>query len=186
MTQCVKMSYRLLCGFLMLCLCACSFFRTDQLNKLTEEESVKITAMSEEIIRCLTQKDKKGFQALFCEEVLQSDTFSKEVDALFAYFPCEVYITSEINGLAGGGSSVEGGKRVEWHVRAKITYIEILQRRHTNSEELDDRYYGVSYYWKIVDVNHPRLEGLHYLKMELLNSDHPIEVGVADLDEKYK
>lgn len=100
----------------LLCLCSCSFFRAEQLTALTLAESKKIKEKSSEIIRCLTENDRDGFCSLFCDRVRQRDSFNQEVDAIFDFFPCEVYVKSEVNDSASGGTSTEMGKRTEWHV----------------------------------------------------------------------
>ena len=65
-------------------------------------------------------------------------------------------------------------------ITPEITYIEILQHSGEDNEELVDRYYGVYYYWKITDIEHPELEGLHYLIINILNTDNSIEIGTDE------
>ena len=175
----VKRSFATIFAILacLLSLCSCSSSRAEQLTALTSSESKKIKEMSDEIIRCLTENDRDGFCSLFCDQVRQRESFSQEVDAIFDSFPCEVYVTSEVQDSASGGSSSAMGKRTEWYVIPKITYIEILQPSGEDSKELVDRYYGVYYYWKITDTEHPELEGLHYLAINMLNTDNSIEIG---------
>ncbi len=168
-------SFTAVMAVLLLCLSSCSFFRARQLDELTSEEGAKIREESEEIIRCLTENDREGFCRLFCEEVRQEDTFDREVNDAFDFFQCEVYIKSEINELAGGGQTTEGGRRSKWYVTPEITYIKVLQ--DTGGDELADRYYGVSYYWVITDAEHPENEGIHYLQLDLLNMDRSVSVG---------
>ena len=158
------------------CFCACSVLKGGRLNALQAEESKKVEEKSNEIIRCLTENDREGFRALFCEQIRQSDSFDREVDAVFDFFSCDTYIKAEVQTLAGGGASIEAGERTEWYVRPEITYIEILQDTG-NGGELADRYYGVSYFWQITDTKHPELEGLHHLEISLLNTDESAEVG---------
>ncbi len=161
-------------------LCSCSFFRAEQLTALTGEESKRITQQSNEIVRCLTERDKEGLSSLFCQKVRERDTFQQEIDAIFDYFACEVYIQADVDGLAGGGASSEAGKRTKWYVTPKITYIEVLQPSGSDSGELVDRYYGVRYYWAITDVEHPELEGLHHLELTMLNTDTSVEAGTEE------
>lgn len=161
----------------MVSLSACSSIREGQLNKLTSEESQLIQEKSEEIIRCLTENDKDAFRTLFSEETRHSDTFDGEVDAVFDFFSCEVYIKSEVVDTAGGESSSEDGERTKWSVSPEITYIEVLQEGNGDDEELLDRYYGVKYDWQIKDSANPEHEGLNHFEITLLNIDEKVEVG---------
>lgn len=163
-----------------LCLTACSFFRAGQLTALTDEEGKRITQQSNEIIRCLTERDRDGLAALFCEKAREGTAFDRELDAVFDYFNCEVYIKAEVNSLAGGGASTESGKRVKWYVHPEITYIKVLQPSARDGDEMVDRYYGVRYYWMITDAEHPELEGLHHLEITLLNADTSVEIGTEE------
>lgn len=170
----------LICTF---CLCSCGSLlslREKQLNLLASEESGLITEQSNEIIRCLTERDKERFAALFCEEVRQSSRFADDIDAVFAYFPCEAYITSQIDDFAGGTESREGGKRTEWSLSPEIPYIQILQPSADDPEDLDDRYYGVRYNWTLVDEEHPEWVGLRWFSITLLNTDDSVGVGLED------
>ena len=165
----------------MFSLCSCISLlslREKQLNALAAEESGLITEKSEEIIRCLTEGDKEGFAALFCEEVRASSRFADDVDAVFAYFPCEAYITSQIEDFAGGTESREGGKRTEWSLSPEIPYIQILQPSADDPETLRDRYYAVWYDWTLVDEEHLEWVGLRRFTITLLNSDDSVVVGL--------
>ncbi len=158
-------------------LSACSSPREGLLNKLTSEEGQLIQEKSDEIIRCLTDKDKEAFCELFSEEARQSDTFDQEVDAVFDFFSCEVYIKSEVVDTAGGESSSEEGERTKWSVYPEITYIEVLQKGDGDDEKMPDRYYGVRYGWQIKDSTHPEREGLNHFEITLLNTDDKTEIG---------
>lgn len=161
----------------MVSLSACSLIREGQLNKLTSTESQLIQEKSNEIIRCLTENDKDAFRALFSEEARQSDTLDEEVDAVFDFFSCEIYIKSEVVDVAGGESSSENGERTEWSVSPEITYIEVLQKGDGDDKEMSDRYYGVRYDWQIRDSAHPEREGLNHFEITLLNTDDKAEIG---------
>ena len=169
-----------LAAAMIFCLCSCSSSRAKQLTSLMSEESTKIEEQSTEIIRCLTEGDKEGFRSLFCSQVRQSDTFSQEIDDIFDFFSCEIYIKSEIDDSASGGTSSYMGKRTKWYVTPEITYIEVLEYVDENSEELTRRYYGVLYYWEIINTEHPELEGLHYLTINLLNTENAVEIGTYE------
>ena len=158
-------------------LCACSSFRGGLLDKLTAEESKLIQERSDEIIRCLTENDKESFRALFSEQARKNDTFDQEVDSVFDFFSCEVYIKSEVVDTAGGETSSEDGERKEWSVSPEITYIEVLQKADGDDEEMADRYYGVRYDWQIKDSDHPEREGLSHFEIPLLNTDEKAEIG---------
>ena len=165
------------------CLCACSSLREKRLTALASEEGRLIREQSEKIIRCLTENDKEGFCALFCEKARQRDTFNQEVDAVFDFFSCEVYIKAEVEDSAGGGMSTEEGKRTEWYLTPEITYIEVLQRKEDDPDEMADRYYGVRYCWKVTDTEKPEMEGLQYFEIRLLNTDNSAEVGEVGIEE---
>lgn len=158
-------------------LCACSFPRLDLINKISSEESDMVSGKSEEIIRCLTEGDRDGFTSLFCEEVRSREDFKRQVEEAFGFFRCEVYIRSEINELAGGGMSTEGGKRTEWYLSPEITYIEVLQPEDAETGEIPDRYYGVRYGWMITNEEHPQWEGLQHMEIYLLNLDESVVIG---------
>ncbi len=162
----------------LLALSACSAApHIDLMNAITSEEEALIEEKSEEIVRCLTEGDKKTFASLFCEDVRESDGFAPQVDAVFDFFVCDVYIRSRIETVAGGGMSKEGGERTEWYVSPEIPYIEVLQYAADGSEDMLDRYYGLRYHWQIVDAEHPEKEGLQYMELYLLNLDRSVEIG---------
>ena len=165
-----------------LSLTACSQFNLNLINKLTSEDSELVKEKSNEIVRCLTEKDREGFCALFSEEARQSETFEQEVDALFDFFRCDVYIKAGIEELAGGGGSLESGNRTDWYLRPEITYIQVLVPSESGGGETDYRYYGVHYYWQVKDDAHPENVGLHYLQVELLNTDESAAVGNTEGD----
>ena len=173
----------LLLGFagLAAALCACTSLpslRAMQLTALMTSESSLIQDKSAEIIRCLTKQDREGLRALFCQQVQQSNSFEQQLDAVFAFFPCEVYIQADQKDVASGGSSYDQGERTDWYVTPTIPYIEILQPAADG--DLVSRYYGVDYYWKITDTAHPELEGLHTLTLCLLNTDETVTLGTDE------
>ena len=161
-------------------LTACSQFSLNLINKLTLEDSELVKEESNEIIRCLTEKDRDSFCALFSDEARQSETFEQEVDALFDFFKCDVYIKAGIEELAGGGGSMESGSRTDWYLRPEITYIQVLVPSESGADEMDYRYYGVHYYWQVKDDAYPKNVGLHYLEVDLLNTDESASVGAEE------
>ena len=183
----MRKSYRGILFLLIAVLCAlsltaCSQFSLNLINKLTSEDSELVKEKSNEIIRCLTEKDRDGFCSLFSEETRQSETFEQEVDALFDFFRCDVYIKAGIEELAGGGGSLESGNRTDWYLRPEITYIQVLVPSESGTDEMDYRYYGVHYYWQVKDDSHPDNVGLHYLEVDLLNTDESTAVGNTEGD----
>ena len=62
----------------------------------------------------------------------------------------------------------------------EITYIKVVIVPNGNYDLIADRYYGVSYYLKITDTNNPMLEGLHSLTINLLNTDHTVQIGTDE------
>ena len=77
--------------FMILLCSSCSFLREAQLTSLMSEEGEKIEKQSNEIIRCLTESDRAGFESLFAEEIRNRESFQQEVDAVFDFFECDTY-----------------------------------------------------------------------------------------------
>ena len=163
-----------------LCLSGCSLLKSNLMDRITSEDGALVTDQSNEIIRCLTEKDREGFCALFSEQARQSDTFEQEVDALFDFFRCDAYIRAGFDDLAGGGGSMESGDRTEWYLHPEITYIEVLQDADDGSENVVDRYYGANYLWQVTDEEHPERVGLNYFEIYLLNTDEIVTIGVFE------
>lgn len=152
-------------------LCSCTGIK----GKKTMSEAQRIKAMSEDIIRCLTEKDKEAFIALFCDQVKSGERFSEQVDELFAFFKCDSYLTADINTSSSGGGSYEDGKRSEWSVTPTIPYIQVLVE--SDDGNMKERYYGISYYWQILDERDISEEGLHNIRVNLLNIEDTVFVG---------
>ena len=85
---------KLLCCLLCLCmalsLCSCAPAEPTELQK---EETV--TALSDELIRCLSTHDREGFADLFCAQVRAHPDFESQVDALFDFFEADNYTRSQ-------------------------------------------------------------------------------------------
>lgn len=149
--------------------------RSSQLTDLMNEESEKIEQMSKEIIRCFTERDKESFKVLFCEQIRSQTSFDNEIDEAFQFFICDVYTTSKCDTSGGGGESWDSGKRTKWSVRPDIPYIAVLCDSDGDSD-MEKRYYSIYYDWQIVNDEDKSLEGIQYLKIELLNVDY-MEIG---------
>lgn len=149
--------------------------RSSKLTNLINEESEKIEEMSTEIIRCFTERDKEALKVLFCEQIRSQPGFDNEIDESFEFFLCDVYISSEFKTSAGGGESWDSGTRIKWSVRPQIPYIAILCDSDGDSD-MERRYYSIYYDWQIVNDEDKSLEGIQYMKIELLNVDS-IEIG---------
>ncbi|MCI8496986.1 MAG: DUF5104 domain-containing protein [Clostridiales bacterium] len=152
------------------------------MTRISKSEAEKVQEMSQEIIRCLTEHDRQALKNLFCEQSRSQPRFDNELDALLDYFRCDTYINADIDGITGGGGHREYGEWLEWYVIPEIPYIEVIL--HSNPEDFDpdtgaplSRYYSVCYFWQITKQEDPSLEGLQYLRVELLNSDHYVQVG---------
>ena len=158
----------------------CSLLKSNLMDRITSEDSALVTDQTNEIIRCLTEKDREGFCALFSEQARQSDTFEQEVDAIFDFFRCDVYIKAGFDDLAGGGGSMESGERTEWYLHPEITYIEVLQDADDGSEEVFDCYYGANYLWQVTDEEHPEKVGLNYFEIYLLNTEEIATIGTFE------
>jgi hypothetical protein len=140
--------------------------KTNQLDTLTSEESKKITQMSNGIINCFEKKDKEALKNLFCEQIRNMPDFNEEIEKAFEYLKCDVYISSTLEDHSSGGESKEFGKRVSWYLIPEIPYFKILTGPSGN---MKDYYYSISYYWQIIHEEDKSLEGLHSMKIELLN-----------------
>jgi hypothetical protein len=138
--------------------------RSALLTALMGEEGEKITQMSNAIIDCFTQKDKEALKTLFCEQIRNRPDFDDEIDNAFAYFLCDIYLSSKISTTASGGDAWEAGERVNWDVSPNIPLVKVVVGEET-------RYYGMDYYWHIVNQADRSLEGLQYIEIELLNVD---------------
>lgn len=115
---------------------------------------------------------------LFCQQIRNQPGFDNDIDKAFKYFTCDVYITSQIDKTAGGGEDVESGRRIGWEVSPEIPYIKVLCNKDGNpSTPMESRYYSISYYYQIVDDKDKSLEGLQYIRIELLNIDNNIDLG---------
>ncbi len=168
---------------IVLLITACSIdlskIRSEQLTALMNEEGTKIQQMSNDIIKCFTEKDKEALKNLFCEQIRNRPDFDDEIDKAFEFFVCDGYINSNIDTSAGGGESIESGKHISWDVFPEIPYINtIFDADGDPSTPMEDRYYGMHYYWQIVKEDDKSLEGLQYITVELLN------VGSIKIGEK--
>ena len=147
-------------------------------NILSNSESEKIKQMSTDILTCITENDKESFKNLFCERSQNIPGFDEQVDAMFEYCNGTVCFTdSTIKTTASGGSSTQKGERVEWHVSPEIPYFEVLSEPDPDEEQstyfsvMKSRYYSIRYSWYITYESDKAVEGLHGLKIELLNVD---------------
>jgi len=139
-------------------------------NILSNRESEKIKQMSTDILTCITENDKESFKKLFCERSRNIPGFDEQVDAMFEFCNGTVYFTdSTIKTIASGGSSTQKGERVEWYVNPEIPYFRVLT--DTDSGEKEFRHYSIRYSWYITYESDKAVEGLHGLKIELLNVD---------------
>lgn len=151
--------------------------RTNQLDALMAEEAELIYQMSTDIITCFTEKDKEALKALFCEKVRNQPGFDEEIDEAFEYFQGDIYINAKIDTSASGGESYDDGERTSWDVSPDIPYIDVLYYVESGDDkDTESRYYGMSYYWHIINAEDPSLEGLQYIRIELLNIDS-MELG---------
>lgn len=159
--------------------CSCSVL-DQKSEKKPKGEAEKIQDMSEEIIRCLTKKDKKAFIELFSEKVRKQENFSGQVDELFSFFECETYLQSDIKTTASGNGSIRDGKRTETYLSPEVPYIQVLVPSDKQEGDLETRYYGLYYGWQMVKDEDSTLEGLHRVTVELLNMDSKVSVGTDE------
>ncbi|WP_281814959.1 DUF5104 domain-containing protein [Vallitalea longa] len=154
--------------------------RSSRLTKLMNEESEKIEQMSNEIIRCFTEPDKEALKALFCEQISSQTNFENEIDEAFEFLKCDVYTKSELDTSASGERSWDSGKCTKWSLYPDIPYIAVLCDSDGDSD-MERRYYSINYDWGIVNDEDKSLEGIQYMKIELLNVDS-MEIGDYELD----
>lgn len=146
--------------------------RTQQLDVLMAEEGELISAMSPDIIHCFIEKDKEALKALFCEQVRNQPGFDEEIDRAFEYFQGDIYIDAQIETSASGGESYRDGVRTDWDVSPDIPFIDVLYYVETDEgQDTEPRSYGMSYYWHIICDEDTSLEGLQYIRIELLDVD---------------
>ena len=132
----------------------------------------RINAMSEEIIRCLVEKDRDTLEKLFCQKVRDTAKFEAQMDDLYTFFDYDSFIRYDLDGNHAQSHSTEAGERVEWLVCAEIIYIEVF-----HEAEDESRFYGITYDWTATYQNDTSLVGLHTLTVFLLNSPEEKTVG---------
>lgn len=132
----------------------------------------RINEMSEEIIRCLVEKDRDTLKTLFCQQVRGTAEFEAQMDALFDFFDYDSFIRYDLDGAHAQSDSTEYGERLEWSISAEIIYIEVF-----NEAEDGSRFYGIRYDWTETCQKDTSLVGLHTLSVFLLNTDEEIIVG---------
>ena len=154
--------------------------RTRLLDAITSEESQRIKEMSNEIIRCFSEKDSDALKNLFCEQVRINSNIDKEVDEALEFLDIDIYTTSTIKETASGGSHTSRGERVAWYLTPEIPYLSILTKIDSETDsrgyEHERFYYSIHYYWQLAYKEDKSLEGLHYIIIDLLNVDS-IKIG---------
>jgi hypothetical protein len=161
---------------IVLLLLSCNFdlsnLRSKQLTLLMNEESVKIGQMSNDIITCLTEKNREALKELFCENIRNRQGFDNDIDKALEYFKCNQYTKSLKENTANGGESREYGKRTYWYVMPTIDLLSVLYYDDVDSlTNIESRYYSIHYQWMIINDKDKTLEGLHSIEIELLNID---------------
>ena len=152
-----------ICAILMQ-LCSCGAY------EIMTADSNAIDEMSEEIIRCLIEKDRDTLEELFCPQVRNNENFEAQMDELYDFFDYDHYIRCDLDGSHAESESQEGGKRVEWSVCAEIIYLEVV-----DGEE--SRFYGIQYDWTPIYEENAALVGLHTISIKLLNTEKSVMVG---------
>lgn len=83
-----------LCFLLLLCialtLCACG-----EPERSDAQKEAAVTAISDELIRCLSEKDRDSFVALFSQQAQSDPSFAEQVDAVFGFFETDTYTRSK-------------------------------------------------------------------------------------------
>jgi len=158
--------------------------RSKLLTLLEGEETIKINEMSNEIIRCFTQKDKNALIELFCDEIQNGPDFNNEIDKMLEYFNCDIYSFSEKSRSGHSGFSTNEGRRTEWNISVNIPYICVLAYKETNIQNEMDRYhYAIQYSWCIINEENKSFEGLYYMNIELLNIN---SINIGDYNLLWK
>ena len=157
------LSLLVICALLMQ-LCGCGALES------MKNDGKAIDEMSEEIIRCLVEKDRDSLEKLFCQQVRSSEAFDSQLDELYEFFDHDHFIRYDLDGSNGESKSQENGECVRWFVRAEIVYIEVVDG-NTN------RFYGIKYTWAPICEEDEDLVGLHTLSVNLLNTDNSVMVG---------
>ena len=137
----------------------------------TSDDGQNAEKMAQEIIRCLINKDKESFNALFCKPIRETECFTEYVGNLYSMFNYDSYIGYRCDDMRSTFSK-EGEREVFRQLQAEIIYIEVPM---PNGE--DTRFYGLEWYWVLTCEDDPELVGIHQLTIRLLNTDHSITVG---------
>lgn len=169
----MKRTVAILVVLSLLCLlCSCATLDTQ-----TKDEQ-RITEMSDKIIRCLTEKDRDAFAALFCEQVKHTEAFEEQLNGMFDFFLGDIYLQSDFNGANHEYESFEKGERIQWVVSEEIVYLKVSCKSEDGEDFL--RYYGIRYEWVPVCQEDASLVGLHRVSVELLNTPETAEVGTEE------
>lgn len=136
-------------------------------------EAGRIMEESGKIMRCIKEKDKEGMKLLFCEKVRNTSGFDEQIDSIFDFIDSGDTWSYDIKTTAGGGQSVSGGEVTDWDVHPEIRDIQVAYDR---GNYFDHKYYSIDYYWHIVCEDDKSLEGIQYMRIELLNVE-TLEIG---------
>lgn len=153
---------------------AMAMIRSRQLTEESNKEKEYILPVSEEILRCLVEKDMNALKELFSED--RQDSIN--LDEVFEYFICDEFVNAEIRDSAGGGSSWSNGERVEWNVTPEIRNIEVII--YDEKGNAITQYYSIYYKLQIVSED-KSLEGIQFIILSKLDENMDridfIEIG---------
>ena len=152
---------------LLMQLCGCGVY------DIMTADSNAIDEMSEEIIRCLIEKDREALEAFFCQRVRSTEEFETQMDELYSFFDYDYFSRYDLNGDHAQSQTRETGKRVAWSVSAEISYIEV-------GNEDGTRFYRIEYDWTETYLQDTALVGLHSISIQLLNTDQVVTAGTDE------
>ena len=148
-------------------LCGCGIY------EIMTADGNSIDEMSQEIVRCLIEKDREALEALFCQRVRDIEGFEAQMDGLYTFFDYDFFLRYDLNGDHAESESKENGERVAWSAHARIIYIEVCDEERT-------LFYGIEYDWTETYLQDAALVGLHTISIHLLNTDQKVAVGTDD------
>lgn len=174
-----KLICAVLCAAAAVSLAGCTGPNSDNIPGWLEDrisykgEAGRITEESGEIMRCIKEKDKEGMKMLFCEKVRNTSGFDEQLNSVFDFIDSGDTWSYDIKTTASGGQSVSGGEVTDWDVHPEIRDIQVAYDR---GNYFDHKYYSIDYYWHIVCEDDKSLEGIQYMRIELLNIE-TLEIG---------
>ncbi len=140
----------------------------------SSDEYKNAEIMAQKIVKCLIEKDRDGFNALFCKPTRSTSCFTDYVGNLFNMFYYDSYIGYRYDDMVASYAK-ENDKEILRTLQAEIIYIEVPAFGADGEE--NSKFYGLEWYWVLACEENPDLVGIHQLTIRLLNTEQSITVG---------